>query len=389
MNRVQRPDLICLSHLRWNFVFQRPQHLMVRFARERRVCFVEEPLYDTATPRLETTITQGVQVVVPHLPTDTHPDDAVALQRHLLRTLCDDEQIAPATFWLYTPLAWPIVDGLRRSCIVYDCMDELSGFAGAAPELRDRERELLARADLVLTGGYSLFEAKRALHDNVHPFPSSVDVEHFGRARKPQREPADQQIIAHPRIGYCGVIDERMDLDLLRSLAAAEPAWQFVLIGPVAKISEASLPRAANLHYLGMKPYQELPAYLSGWDVAMLPFAHNDATRFVSPTKTPEYFAAGCPVVSTSIRDVVRPYGALNLAWIADTAREFAGAIAAALAEGRSSALRADGLLATMSWDKTWATMNELVEAIERRRQPAGDAATPARLQPSIDAATA
>jgi UDP-galactopyranose mutase len=141
------------------------------------------------------------------------------------------------------------------------------------------------------------------------------------------------------------------------------------MIGPVVKIDEASLPRLANIHYLGMKSYDELPSYMAGWDVAILPFAHNAATRFISPTKTPEYLAAGCPVVSTSIRDVVRPYGERRLVAIADTPSEFADAIAAALTvDGRESVARADRFLAQLSWDRTWSAMNALVVEAESGR---------------------
>ena len=363
-------DLLCLSHLRWNFVFQRPQHLMVRFARTRRVFFVEEPLFDADQPRLDVSLSHGVHVVVPHLPDSMRlsADDA---QRSLIAVLVSAWRIDAPLVWLYTPLALPLIEGLVVEAIVYDCMDELTGFAGAAADLPARERELLARADLVFTGGMSLYEAKRAKHPRVHGFPSSVDVEHFARARRIREQPADQQPIARPRLGYCGVIDERMDVELIADVAASRPDWQLVMVGPVAKIDPATLPRAANIHYLGMKKYEQLPAYLAGWTVALLPFAHNDATRFISPTKTPEYLAAGLPVVSTSVKDVVTPYGERGLVHIADTASDFVRAIESAWSPARSHWLRdADALLATMSWDRTWSAMNELIEATLTERRP-------------------
>jgi UDP-galactopyranose mutase len=372
-NPYPLPDLVCLSHLRWNFVFQRPQHLMVRFARDRRVFFVEEPIYDADAPRLEIHVSHAVTVVVPHLP-PTANGDALDQQRALIRGLFVSRQIRTPLLWLYTPLAWPIVEGVPASAVVYDCMDDLSGFAGASPELCDRERALLAEADVVFTGGYSLFEAKCSAHANVHAMPSSVDVSHFERARTWRLQPADQRAIASPRIGFCGVIDERMNLDLVRDVAAARPEWQVVMIGPVVKISEASLPRAANIHYLGMKPYAQLPAYFAGWSAAMLPFAHNAATRYISPTKTPEYLAAGCPVVSTSIRDVVRPYGEGGMAGIADSPAEFVEALELALTPaGREQVARADALLRTMSWDRTWTRMHALVLAAEGATPDAAD----------------
>jgi UDP-galactopyranose mutase len=367
-------DLLCLSHLRWNFVFQRPQHLMVRFARTRRVFFVEEPIVDASEPRLDVSLHHGVHVVVPHLPPATGAAAGAAATRALLAELARARSIDAPLAWLYTPLALPLIDGFDVDGIVYDCMDELSGFAGAAADLPVRERELLERADLVFTGGMSLYEAKRALHPRVHAFPSSVDVGHFARARRQRAQPVDQQPIARPRLGYCGVIDERMDLELIRELAARRPEWQLVLVGPVAKIDPASLPRAANIHYLGMKKYEQLPAYMAGWDVALLPFARNDATRYISPTKTPEYLAAGLPVVSTSVKDVVTPYGERGLVHIADTADEFARAIESAWSPARRDWRRdADALLATMSWDRTWSAMHALIEAwrSDRRSAPA------------------
>ena len=370
-------DLLCLSHLRWNFVFQRPQHLMVRFARTRRVFYLEEPVFDAAVPRLDVTFSHGVHVAVPHLPPSSDAHATERAHRDLIDGLVTSRGIASPLLWFYTPRALPLVTGIRADGIVYDCMDELSAFAGAPPDLPIREQELLDRADVVFTGGQSLYEAKRDCHARVYAFPSSVDVAHFARARVRQHSPRDQHPIPAPRLGYCGVIDERMDLDLLRDVAALRPDWQFVMIGPVVKIDPATLPRAANIHYLGMKTYEQLPAYMAGWSAALLPFARNDATRFISPTKTPEYLAAGLPVVSTSVRDVVRPYGERGLVQIADRPDAFVAAVEAAWSPERGDWRRdADALLATMSWDRTWTAMNELLETFATRRQPAARAAT-------------
>jgi UDP-galactopyranose mutase len=231
--------------------------------------------------------------------------------------------------------------------------------------MRISEANLLARADLVFTGGQSLYEAKRGQHPRVFAFPSSVDAAHFARARREIEDPADQAAIPHPRLGFFGVIDERMDLDLLAAVADARPDWHLAIIGPVVKVDPALLPKRANIHYLGKKDYQELPAYLAGWDVALLPFAINESTRFISPTKTPEYLAAGKPVVSTPIRDVVRPYGMRGLVHIAATADDFVQAIAQALAEdGDARMQRADAFLAQESWDRTWERMRRLIEEV-------------------------
>ncbi|HLL53519.1 MAG TPA: glycosyltransferase family 1 protein, partial [Myxococcaceae bacterium] len=350
------PDLLCLSHLRWDFVFQRPQHLLSRFARERRVFFYEEPVFGEGPARLEVrTSKEGVFVAVPHLPQGMEPELVIAAQRELLEAMMADHAVDQYVLWYYTPMSLPFTRELRPLAVAYDCMDELSAFRGAPPELLINEKELLERADVMFTGGHSLYEAKREKHPNVHPFPSSVDVAHFAHARERQQDPADQAHLPGPRIGFFGVIDERMDLHLLEGIAKLRPDWQLVVLGPVVKIDQASLPRLPNIHYLGGKKYPELPAYLAGWDVAMMPFARNESTRFISPTKTPEFLAAGKPVVSTSIRDVVRPYGEKKLVRIADTPEDFVREVEASLTMDRAEWLpRVDAFLATTSWDDTW-----------------------------------
>lgn len=363
-------NIVCLSHLRWNFVFQRPQHLLSRAAREGRVLFVEEPLMSPDSASMTVTEQEGVLVCVPRLPANAKKREATRILRQLVSTAVRTHVPHPYVLWLYTPMALPFSRQLRPAATVYDCMDELSAFAGAPKVLHKREGELFQKADVVFTGGQTLYEAKRFRHPNVHAFPSSVDAPHFERARTIRDDPPDQRDIPRPRIGFFGVIDERMDYDLLRGLAAARPEWQFVLVGPTAKISPDDLPRGANIRYLGAKSYAQLPAYIAGWDVAMLPFARNEATRFISPTKTPEYLAAGKPVVSTSIRDVVRPYGQQGLARIADTVSDFIAAIEAALVEDRiERLLAADAFLTHLSWDGTWTRMKQLIEQVVARRR--------------------
>ena len=279
------PDLICLSHLRWNFVFQRPQHLLTRCAAERRVFYFEEPFYDApAAPFLQVDRCGGVLVCVPHLPAALTEAQACDAQRVLLDALIARERIDQYVLWYYTPMALGFTTHLRPQTIVYDCMDELSAFKNAPAALKDRERELMRRAGVVFTGGQSLYEAKRDAHPNVRAFPSSVDIDHFARARQRPAEPADQAGVPGPRLGFFGVIDERFDIDLLAGVAVARPDWHFVILGPVVKIDPATLPASANIHYLGSKSYEELPAYIAGWDVALLPFARNEATRYISPT---------------------------------------------------------------------------------------------------------
>ena len=364
-------DLICVSHLRWDFVWQRPQHLVMRWTRERRVFFVEEPVVGGVTaPRLRPRrVSDQLVVAVPELPHGLTLEEADDAQERLLRGLLSDFRIDPYVLWLYTPMAVPFTRGLHPLAVVYDCMDELSAFAHAPDRLAPLEDELFRWADLVLTGGRSLFEAKRGRHPHVHLVPSSVDSAHFAVARVPGPEPRDQAEISRPRLGYAGVIDERLDLELIAAVADDRPDWQLVLLGPVAKIDPDRLPRRANLHYLGAKEYSALPDYLRGWDVALLPFARNEATRFISPTKTPEYLAAGLPVVSTPIVDVVRPYGEEGLVRIAEDARDFVRAAEQAMQEDSPQRLRrVDAFLTESSWDFTWADVSELVEEAVRRK---------------------
>jgi UDP-galactopyranose mutase len=371
-NPAADADLVCLSHLRWDFVYQRPQHLLSRFAKERRVFFVEEPIFDEGPMRLDVSRRDcGVYVVVPRLPEALAGEEALeTAQRAMIDRLFADHQINAHFLWYYTPMAVGSTKHLRPLAIVYDCMDELSAFKGAPSALKDREAELFKRADLVFTGGQSLYEVKRHQHKNVYAFPSSIDAAHFAQARCVADEPADQAQIPHPRLGFFGVIDERMDIELLNMVAAARPDWHLVMVGPVVKIDPADLPQRANIHYLGGKSYHELPSYLASWDVALLPFARNESTRFISPTKTPEYLAAGCPVVSTSIRDVVRPYGEQGLVHIADTPSEFVAAIEAAMNEDAAARMReVDDFLAQTSWDQTWGRMAELIEDVITSRR--------------------
>ncbi len=365
------PDLVCLSHLRWDFVYQRPQHLLSRFGDECRVFFVEEPVFGDGPMRLDVSERErAVHVVVPHLPQELLSGVAIeAVQRVMIDRLFAEHNIGEHVLWYYTPMAVAWTRHLKPLAVVYDCMDELSAFKGAPPALRSREAELFARADLVFTGGQSLYEAKRDRHKSVHAFPSSIDAQHFAQARTFEGDPEDQAHIPHPRLGFFGVIDERLDIELLEQVAAARPDWHLVMIGPVVKIDPAELPRRPNIHYLGGKDYKDLPKYLAGWDVALLPFARNESTRFISPTKTPEYLAAGKAVVSTSIRDVIRPYGQQRLVRIADTAADFVAAIEAAMNEDDAERIqRVDAFLGQNSWDRTWAHMKRLIgQVIDER----------------------
>jgi UDP-galactopyranose mutase len=369
-----RYTIVAFSHLRWNFVYQRPQHLLSRLAAQRRVFFVEEPELDLNGPvRFErSTPEQNLTVLQPRTPiaaSGFSPEQIAAL-RPLVAELADElsrgrERVLA---WLYTPLALPLVEELEPEAVVYDCMDELSLFQGAPPELLTQERLLLERADVMFTGGPSLYRAKQARHHNVFCFPSSVDAAHFRQARpapagQSAPEAEDQTAIPHPRLGFYGVIDERLDLELIDAVAAAHPEWHLVLVGPVVKIDPAVLPQRPNIHYFGQRSYDELPRYLAGWDVCLLPFARNDSTRFISPTKTLEYMAAELPIVSTPITDVAEPYG--DIVYLGATPEEFLAGCEAALSSTAEERARRATLmrkvLSGTSWDVTVSAMEQLV----------------------------
>ena len=365
---VSNADVLCFSHLRWNFVFQRPQHLMTRLAKTQRVFYIEEPLFDTLEEGYTINeSTKNVFVIVPQLTGNLSAQEILEAQARIINRAITDLNIKNYWSWYYTPMALLFTSALKPELLIYDCMDELSNFKFAPQELKLLESELIKNADVVFTGGNHLYasKSKLGLNDNIHSFPSSIDQAHFAKARHIKNEPADQKSILHPIIGYFGVIDERMNLELVAKVAEKKPEWQFVFLGPVVKITYEDLPKAKNIHYLGMKSYDELPAYIAGWDVAMLPFALNDATKFISPTKTPEYLAAGKPVISTSITDVVNSYGKEGYVQIADTAPEFIAAITNVLTADIDAelerSLKTDKMLSLNSWDKTWDKMFALV----------------------------
>ena len=364
--------LIVFCHLRWDFVWQRPQHVLSRLARHHKVLFVEEPIDSKGPSRLEKVQPlPNLEVLRPHIAGagQGFADDQMAAVREMLAAHLQRQAITDYVVWFYTPMALPLLEGLRPKAIVYDCMDELSAFKNAPALLREREAQLLEHADVVFTGGPSLYEAKRNRHPNVLCLPSAVDAEHYSprRARADgeamQRAHALQGAMGRPRLGFFGVIDERLDIGLVDELASAHPAWQLVMVGPVAKISPDRLPRRKNIHWLGQQPYGLLPQLVAGWDVCLLPFALNESTRFISPTKTLEYMAAEKPVVSTPVRDVSVLYG--HNVRIAAAGPEFAEACRQALAETPSDVAerntRMRKTVRRYSWDETADTMRRAI----------------------------
>jgi glycosyltransferase involved in cell wall biosynthesis len=362
--------LVCFSHLRWDLVFQRPQHLLTRAARDFSVLYVEEPQRGAvAAPELKRRRhVSGVEVVTPVLPEGA----AAPIQdvRRLLDARLAQSPSCALHAWYYTPMALDYSDHLTPDVTIYDCMDELSAFKNPPAGLVEREDGLFARADIVFTGGLSLYAAKRQRHPHVFAFPSSVDVHHFGRARASLPDPSDQAGVPRPRIGFFGVIDERMDLSLVARTARRCRDVQFVMLGPVVKIDPDALPRGPNLHWLGPKSYDELPAYLANWNAGWMPFALNASTRFISPTKTPEFLAAGLPLVSTAVADVVRTYGSSGLVAIAND-QTMAEKLRAALAPPADKwRARVEAHLAGASWDRTWSEMNAHIARIEAQQAP-------------------
>lgn len=368
---MQHPDEVCplivLSHLRWDFVYQRPQHLLSRLAQDRPVIFIEEPVNGTATAYLERfSPCINVEVLRPHTPCAAHGfhDDQLPYLQPLLAEYLRDFDIDECDVWFYTPLALPLLSVLRARLVIYDCMDALAAFKDAPRQMQQRESALLRTADLVLCGGPSLYDAKRALHPNVLCLPSAVDAEHY-RPKNLDRPAAEGRAdgalnginegVPTPRLGFFGVIDERLDRDLVAALADADPDWQVVMVGPVLKIDVADLPARPNLHWFGQQTYERLPHWVAGWDVCLLPFARNESTRFISPTKTLEYMAAEKPVVSTAITDVERLYR--HAVAIAHDTDAFIDACRQALAETPAQRelriQRMQAQVAAMSWDST------------------------------------
>jgi UDP-galactopyranose mutase len=381
-------DLVVHSHLRWDGVWQRPQQIISRLARDHRVCFVEEPIFRPPAdaplskeewawwdrlggpPALDVRReTANLTVIRAHLPPQEEPLPAVSaenrrLNLELVRAYLRDNGFTDVLRWHYAPMAVYLREACSSRAVVYDCMDELSAFKGAPPELAQRERELIAEADVIFTGGRSLYQGKRDLHPRVYRFDSGVELEHFQRATQTETPvPEDAARLPHPILGYYGVIDERMDMAALKQLAEADPSWQILLVGPVTKIEERDLPRAANIHYTGQRRYAELPGYLKAFDVCLVPFADNGATKFLSPTKTLEYFAGLKPVVSSPIADVVENYA--DIVRIARSPEEYVTQVRAALTEEDRDRLRR-GLEAARekTWDAIIAQMAAIVDEL-------------------------
>ncbi len=344
-------DMIVFCHLRWDFVYQRPQHLISRLSKDFRILVVEEPICKADHQDLEGfAVSDSIHILRPSM---DNLADLGAFLKKILKTKVF--QVG----WFYSAAFVEILNELDFGVIVYDCMDELALFKGASPQLIEQERYLLSAADVVFTGGKSLFEAKREKHHNVYCFPSSVDRAHFEIMDPTQELPEDIRSIPKPILGYYGVIDERIDLDLVEMSALKLPDVSFVMIGPICKIDEADLPKAPNIFYLGMKTYDELPIYLNAFDSAMMPFALNDSTKFIRPTKTLEYMCAEKPIISTKIKDVVRDYS--DCVSLVENEDDVYSAVKHPK-ENYKNAYRQ--ILEQTSWDITASKMSQIIKEI-------------------------
>ncbi|MGN6703880.1 MAG: FAD-dependent oxidoreductase [Burkholderiaceae bacterium] len=381
------PTIFVFSHLRWDFVYQRPQHLLSRLAEHYRIVFFEEPEFREGAAALECMQpATNITVCKPYTPVDMpgFHDDHLPYLKKMVRELGREhpDQIV----WFYTPMALPLLQELKPSLVVYDCMDELAAFRNPPKQLLQRENAVLKLADIVFTGGPSLYNAKKERHPNVHCFPSSVDVAHFEQALDRANAHPAHRDISGPRLGFYGVIDERFDTELIAQVADAHPQWQIVLVGPVVKIEPEALPRRDNIHYIGQQPYEALPQFLAGWDVCLLPFAMNESTKFISPTKTLEYMAAELPIVSTPVKDVVDLHS--DVVAIAADAPAFIAACEAALLaprdEQRRRVERMREKLAQTSWEVTARSMHELMRNTQSTNERSAGGAAPTT-QPNVN----
>ncbi len=378
--------IIVHSHLGWDWVWQRPQQFLSRLSRRHRVLFVEGPRPSDSVAVARVTLRDvseypNITVLQTDIPAARWSNGAWVdkERRRLVRSVLAGplgKSFAAPVQWFYDPMAVTAFAGhLGERAIVYDCMDELSLFRGAPPELVRRERELLAVADIVFAGGPKIAAAKRKLNPNCYCFGCGVDAKHFGGAKASSLAvPKDLAKLKSPRFGYIGVVDERIDYDLLAYLAD-HAGGSVVLIGPHTKVDPATFPRRQNLHWLGGRDYSELPAYAKGFDVCLMPFALNEATEFINPTKALEYMATGKPIVSTAIEDVVMQFS--DVIAIADNHQRFAEQCRAAVNNPDGSAIeRGLKLVRRNSWESIVRRLEQhVLEALATNRSIESNAA--------------
>jgi len=386
--------IIALCHLGWDWVWQRPQQFLSRFARRRRVLFVETYRSDVDTTQVDFRTPDAhpnVTVLQMHLPSSRWNDGRFidterrrTLQRALAGPLAG--RFEQPLLWFYDPMAVVAFAGhLHERAIIYDCMDELSQFKGAPAELIAREEKLLGAADVVFCGGQKMRKKRLPLNANTHFFGTGVDCEHFGRAltRELKVAPEIASLGAGPVLGYFGVIDERIDYDLLARLADARDDWHIVMVGPTAKVNPADFPRRKNLHFIGGRSYAQLPALTKGFSVAMMPFALNAATEYINPTKALEYMAAGRPVVSTALDEVKMNFG--SVARVAKSHDEFITLCAReAESPSRTRIARGRKLAAENTWEAIIARMEQHITDVLTAEPSTSDTAVQPANLPSL-----
>ncbi len=355
-------SILVHSHLRWDWVWQRPQQFLSRLSENHPILFVEEPWFVDYLIESETTVWQAekfpnITVVRPHFP-EAWKKDRARIDAERRKTV--DELLAGPlgdTFsepvqWFYDPMAViPFGGQMNEIANIYDCMDQLSQFRGAPAELVRRERLLLELADVVFAGGPKIHQAKVLHNENCHSYGCGVEIAHFGKARRPETPiPDDVAHLQGPVLGFFGCVDERMDYELLAKMAAAHPEWQIVIIGPAIKVDPEQFPQRENIHWLGAREYQQLPGYVKAFDVCLMPFAINEATEFINPTKALEYMATGTPIVSTAIEDVVLQFS--DVVQIADSHEEFIAFCERTISSPDSEAIQLGLELTTLnSWE--------------------------------------
>jgi glycosyltransferase involved in cell wall biosynthesis len=264
--------------------------------------------------------------------------------RGALRGLGD----GPLQVWSFTPDVSYLLDALTPRKVIYYCVDDFASFTGYdRRRVQSDEVDLCKRADLVVTTSRALQEAKKSLNSNTIFVPHGVDYEHFAKALCPCAEPVDLSAIPRPRVGFFGLIRDWLDLDLVRQVAAKRPAWQFVFIGGHDWSVDLSLYRMPNIHFIGGRPYGDLPAYCAHMDVGLIPFKLNELTMSVNPIKLREYLAAGLPVAATPLPEV-QAYS--ELVRIGAGPTDFTAAIEAALQTPPEARRRLSEAMAAETW---------------------------------------
>ena len=377
-------DIVCFSN-DWDGDPLSKTHIMRILARENRVLWVNS--LGNRSPRASASdaarawkklrdVTRGVvevernlHVLAP-LYVPAYGSEAVrglngALVRLQVATAMRALRMRRPISWSFLPSAAPVAGRLGEAVVVYHVVDEFSAFSDASAHVAELERRLIRRADVVIASSEKLLAAKRRLHPETVLVRHGVDHAHFARALDPALPvPEDLARLPRPVIGFFGLVADWIDLELVRRVADANPGGSVVLIGKVTT-STAALEGARNVHLLGRKPYEQLPAYCRGFDVALTPFVLNELALAANPLKAREYVAAGLPNVCTDLPEL----RAIPGCTVARDADGFVAAVARALAEGGGPDPRRSALVRPESWEAKVEALSAHVLAAEARRQ--------------------